>query len=273
MKTLKEELEEFEKQILKQKINENADEKGLQELLKKLAPAFLYGGYIKVRNEYRVYIRTVEFYFHCEKKNGIHDPIVYHRDGNGLKKVPYFPLMTLHSHDSGFDITFESEAGEYRASALIRAYEVIRIQDGKSLIWYTGENKFVEAERNQKGKYMVRDTKKQKDVEINRYNTQSTYLKKILNGFYIEKDCENNRIMWVDDSNGKDCAIEPKPNVRKNVPYYREVNGKGDFEKVTKNVYEKYKETLCEKVLDPKFFTYNSEEYLQDPRKWQFEIL
>ena len=207
MKTLKEELEEFEKQIIEQKINENADETKLQELFEKqLAPAFIYGGYIQVRNEFRVYIRTVEFYFHCEKKIGIHDPIMYHRDGNGLKDVPFFPLMTLHSHDSGFDITFESEAGKYRASALIRAYEVIRIQDGKSLIWNTRENKFVEAERDKEGC----DTKDQKKVEINRYNTQSTYLKKILNGFYIEKYCENNRIVWVDDYQGKqinDCKV------------------------------------------------------------------
>lgn len=63
------------------------------------------------------YIRTVEFYFHSEKPNGIHDPIVYHRnirdlEGNLMEKVPYFPIMSLHAHSSGYDITFESKVGE-----------------------------------------------------------------------------------------------------------------------------------------------------------------
>ena len=48
---------------------------------KRLADNFLYGGYIQVRNEYRIYIQTVEFYFHSEKEDGIKDPIVYHRNG------------------------------------------------------------------------------------------------------------------------------------------------------------------------------------------------
>lgn len=119
MSTLKEKLVDFEKQI-----KETTKEEDLQILFEKLAPAFLYGGYIQVREDFKVFIKTVEFYFHSEKPDGVHDPIVYHRDGRGLDKVPYFPIMTLHSHDSGFDITFESEAKKYRASVLIRAYEV-----------------------------------------------------------------------------------------------------------------------------------------------------
>ena len=97
---------------------------------KRLADNFLYGGYIQVRNEYRIYIQTVEFYFHSEKEDGIKDPIVYHRNGRELDEVPYFPLMTLHAHISGFDITFENPTLQYRASALIRAYE-IKSKDGK----------------------------------------------------------------------------------------------------------------------------------------------
>ena len=75
-----------------------SDEKKLQEEFKALAPAFLYGGYIQVRKDFHIYIRTVEFYFHSEKNDGIHDPIVYHRNGRILESVPYFPLMTLHAH-------------------------------------------------------------------------------------------------------------------------------------------------------------------------------
>ena len=159
-------------------INGVNSEEDIQEAFRKLAPAFLYGGYVQVRNDYRVYIRTVEFYFHSEKENGIHDPIVYHRNGKSLREVPYFPLLTLHAHDSGFDITFESEANEYRASVLIRAYEV-KTKEGEYLKW----------EKDEKGKYMFRPFTQYK------YNTQSTYLKRMMNGFSLGNE---NGIMWVD---------------------------------------------------------------------------
>lgn len=173
MDRLIEELQQFEKEI--KDVNTEAD---LQKLFCKFAPAFLYGGYIQVRNDYRVYIRTVEFYFHSEKENGIHDPIVYHRNGRFQRKVPYFPLLTLHAHDSGFDITFESEANEYRASVLIRAYEV-KNKKGEYLKWEKDEN----------GKFMFLQ------FPYYKYNTQSTYLKKMLNGFSLGNE---NGIIWVD---------------------------------------------------------------------------
>ncbi len=74
MEKLIEKIKGFEKNIKKV-----TNETELQNLFEKLAPAFLYGGYIKVRDDYRIYVKTVEFYFHSEKENGIHDPIVYHR--------------------------------------------------------------------------------------------------------------------------------------------------------------------------------------------------
>lgn len=40
-------------------------------MFRELAPSFLYGGYIQVRVDYEVYIRTVEFYFHSEKADGV----------------------------------------------------------------------------------------------------------------------------------------------------------------------------------------------------------
>ena len=46
--------------------------------------------------------------------------------GDRLPNPPYFPIMSLHAHMSGFDITFESEEGKYRASALIRKYSVYK---------------------------------------------------------------------------------------------------------------------------------------------------
>lgn len=158
-----------------------SDEDELQKMFRELAPAFLYGGYIQVRDDYEVYIRTVEFYFHSEKVDGVHDPIVYHRNGRDLDTVPYFPLMTLHAHASGFDIAFESEAGEYRASALIRAYEV-KTLDRRFLIWDKEKEKFV----------------KSSDYG---FNTQSTYLYALLNGFALGN---SNDVRWMDSSRPSD---------------------------------------------------------------------
>lgn len=98
----------------KEIINGESKIEDIQRMFEELAPVFLYGGYIKVRDDYKVFIRTVEFYFHSEKDNGVHNPIVYHRNGRDLEQVPYFPFMSIHAHNSGFDITFE-KVGEYRA--------------------------------------------------------------------------------------------------------------------------------------------------------------
>ena len=170
METLIESLKQFEA-----KANTVSNETELQSIFKELAPAFLYGGYIQVHDEYKVFIRTVEFYFHSEKENGIHDPIVYHRNGKDFVNVPYFPLMTLHAHSSGFDITFESEAEQYRASALIRTYEV-KDKDGKYLVWNKEKNMFEE-------------------TTDYGYNTQSTYLYALLNGFSLGN---SNNVKWID---------------------------------------------------------------------------
>ena len=131
----------------------------LYEKFSEIASVFLYGGYIDVNNMYKIYIKTVEFYFHSEAENGVHDPIVYHRNKNE-QEIPYFPLMTIHAHNSGFDITFESESGKYRASALIRSYEVKKGE--KYLKW--NKNHFEEND-----KYC--------------FNSQSTYLYHILQLF------------------------------------------------------------------------------------------
>lgn len=181
MEKLIESLKQFE-----EKVNVVSNETELQSIFKELAPAFLYGGYIQVRNDYRVYIRTVEFYFHSEKDSGIHDPIVYHRNGRDLEEVPYFSIMTLHSHDSGFDITFESEKDTYRASALIRAYEV-KDKEGKYLEW------------DKKSMFLKYPTYK--------YNTQSLYLRKLLNGFSLGN---GNEVKWVDAPREQTLSITDK---------------------------------------------------------------
>lgn len=153
----------------------SSDEDKLYEMFAELATVFLYGGYIDVHHEYQIYIRTVEFYFHSETPDGIHDPIVYHRNGKGMKNMPFFPLMTLHAHNSGFDIAFENEEKQYRASALIRSYE-IKDKDGNYLKWEKSKQQFITDPNYQ-------------------YITQSTYLYTLLNGFSVG---ENNLIKWID---------------------------------------------------------------------------
>ena len=177
-------------------------EKSLEEPFTLLAKKFIYGGYIQVRDEYKIYIHTVEFYYHEEegmKGIKIEDDIVYHKNDkfNG-RDVPYFPLMTLHHHWSGFDITFENEAEgmKYRASALIRKYAVFDIKAGKYVRWIKTAN----------------DEKYEKnDRPI--WDNRSSYLQYYLNGFAL--DNRNSGIEWKDDD--KDGYGEVIPDYRKNV--------------------------------------------------------
>lgn len=108
--------------------------KSLEVPFEALAKKMIYGGYFEVSNNgnilYRIYIHTVEFYYH-EEGNGdlkIRDWIVYHRNPiNGNEDKPLFEIGTLHSHVSGIDITFEGEHEDhykYRGSALIRKFMV-----------------------------------------------------------------------------------------------------------------------------------------------------
>ncbi len=211
METLKEKLKDFES-----KINENTNEDKLQELFKELAPAFLYGGYIQVRNDYRVYIKTVEFYFHSEKDNGVHDPIVYHRNNKYVEgEIPYFPLMSLHAHSSGFDITFESKEKQYRASALIRAYEIWDIVKNHYVVYDKTKLKFRQHQENE---------------QI--WNDQSTYLYDFLNGFGSEG------IFWVNDESTQSNELKPS-------------HRKGVYESTNPNNYE-LKEIDGKKILDKK---------------------
>ena len=142
----------------------------LTATFKKLAPHFIYGGYIKVNEAYRVYIRTIEFYYHDEsnKPDAIKDPIMYHRNSDDDTNMPYFPIMTLNAHISGYDITFENREQSYRASALIREYSIYDCR----------LNEFLPLKNNK-----MRDDR-------------STYLYDYLNGFSLNS---NSGIVWIDD--------------------------------------------------------------------------
>ena len=194
METLKEELKKF---YFKGK---DVDE--LSKKFAKLAPYFISGGYIKVREDYRVYPTTVEFYFHCENEDGVYDPIVYHRNNKYVQgEIPYFPMFTLHAHDSGYDITFENSSEKYRASVLIRAYQVWDVKQSCWLKWGTKEQQF--------RKYNEKEDKTP-------INTQVMYLKYILNGFIMGS---GSLINWIDSSELLDeSSIDTKP--RKGVDLY-----------------------------------------------------
>lgn len=152
----------------------------LTEAFAELAPYFLSGGYIKVREDYRVYPTTVEFYFHAET-GAVKDPIVYHRNNKYVDgDIPYFPLMTLHAHDSGYDITFENPGKKYRASVLIRKFQIWDVKQKCWLKWGTEKQKF--------RRYI-------ENSDRTPINTQVLYLKYLLNGFPINGEC---LVSWVD---------------------------------------------------------------------------
>lgn len=129
MKKLKDALNDFRNIVSRDYYIDNGygSNDKLESEFKKLASTFLYGGFINVNDIFRIYLTTVEFYFHCEQKGKfIYDPIVYHRNNQTRKdheELPYFPLGALNMHRSGIDITFEKE-NEYRASVLVRCFEV-----------------------------------------------------------------------------------------------------------------------------------------------------
>ena len=168
--------------ILKEQIKKfyESGEK-LETRMKELSKYFLYGGYINVRDQYHIYIKTVEFYYH-EEEGDIKDPIMYHRNDYFVEgDISYFTPLSFNSHDTGVDITFENEKKKIRASVLIRAYEVFDCKNGKRLVWNPSAEQFQ--------KYVEGKTKY-------KYNTQCLYLKRILNGFTSEG---TPNITWVDD--------------------------------------------------------------------------
>jgi len=196
-------------------------------LFSELAPAFLYGGYIQVRNDYKVYIRTVEFYFHSEKTNGVHDPIVYHRNTRYIEgDVPFFPLMSIHAHASGFDITFENKEKQYRASALIRAYEIWDIARKNYIVYDKTIQKFREFKEND-----------------NVINGQSTYLYDFLNGFNKES------VRWVNEKTNQTIVA-------------KQTHRKGVFESTNPNKYEP-KEVDGQKVKDNRQWSFTRQENIR----------
>lgn len=142
LKSLKEHLELFEKSRVKLFDN---NREGLKDSVRErntyadaIACCFcecariILAGYFEVTGienksvVRRVYPTAIELYYH-EEEGGFKDPIMYHtnyRKKTNHPDLPYFPIGSLNPHTSGIDITFENPGKHYRASFLIREYEV-----------------------------------------------------------------------------------------------------------------------------------------------------
>lgn len=76
---------------------------------------------------------AIELYYHEEGADGFKDPIMYHTqdrkteylNSRGITALPYFPIGSMNPHTSGIDITFENPSAQYRASFLIREYDLV----------------------------------------------------------------------------------------------------------------------------------------------------
>ena len=165
--------------------DKDSRQKALEKEFVLLAKKMLYGGFFLVKDKsgndvYKIEIQTVEFYYHEEtiSDNGIYDPIVYHRNGrypsNPDLPVPAFPIMALHTHQSGIDITFEEKDGKYRASALIRAFTVFDYRLNKYVKW--------DSKEKTDGIYHSKD---KKDNDKPYIDERSQYLYYYINGFDI----------------------------------------------------------------------------------------
>lgn len=176
----------------------------LNKAFGQIAKEMVYGGFLQVGDDYEIYIRTVEFYYHEEEESdgAIQDPIVYHRNGRFPgRNLPAFPLMSLHAHWSGYDITFEDPDGKYRASALIREFAVFDRRaggNGSWVYWYSGKE-------YGDGCY--------KSVSEPKFDDRSTYLQFYLNGFSINGT--PNRVTWKEIANPS--YGKPIPRLRRNV--------------------------------------------------------
>ena len=158
------------KKILESFKGAKGDESRLPSQFKLIADYFFYNGYLLVNNVTKIYLRDIEFYYH-EENGPIKDPIVYHRNTK-KKPVDYFPkLGIINTHQSGIDITFENEKEKYRASFLIRGYNMINNDS---------------------------------DVLIDEYETRSTYLYEAL--FMQHSLTEGLSIKWIESEN----TISPK---------------------------------------------------------------
>lgn len=115
-----------------------ATEDSIKDQFRSIAEAVFNSGYFLVNGVRRIYPTDIEFYLYSEydtKEEWRRDFNMYHKGAD----VPYFPKEgSVYPHRSGVDYTFESPDKHYRASFLIRAYEVLpdgRKEDHPTYLW------------------------------------------------------------------------------------------------------------------------------------------
>lgn len=190
--------------VLKSFNGAKGDEDHLKEQFDEIDEHLLYGGYFLVSSDgmepYRVYLHTVEFYYHEEytKDPKFKDYIVYHRNckSERVSPKPAFKIGTLNAHQSGIDITFEDNSNvadpAYRASALIRCFKVQDLKDGK---------------------WVEREFSKPKDKARPTVEAYPTHLYEYL---FMQQVLTDVCVKWVDTSvDNKDVYPGPRVNVHK----------------------------------------------------------
>ena len=120
-------------------LNDKESENLIAECFQPIAKYVLNKGYFCIGDEYCIGLRAVELYYNEEGDGLFKDPIMYHTDARtpeylskGGFKYDYFKFGSLNLHTSGVDVTFEKE-NEYRASFLIREFEVFKWENGKKV--------------------------------------------------------------------------------------------------------------------------------------------
>lgn len=192
----------------------NSDSQSVEDRFMNIAKEIILGGHFEVT--YRdsegdihtkyVYVVDVEGYYFDEKNiyDETNDWIVYHRTHYSSSKEPqkpdYLPIGSLNLHDSGIDITFENKTKNYRASMLLRSFQVYD---------------------------KIPTERCEKDVD-----ERSTYMYDALFPFNKPIGCDdsytwNYKIVWMQtDQPDEEVKNRIKTTVRKNVAKYQWVDGK-----------------------------------------------
>lgn len=110
---------------------ESVKQEELSKQFYEVATKIFNTGCFEVNGCRRIYPTVIEFYYHEEVEDGLLDPIMYHTNLNNKNQVDYYPFGSFNFHVSGLDVTFEKK-NDYRASFLIREYDVYSLRDG---IW------------------------------------------------------------------------------------------------------------------------------------------
>ena len=181
---------------------ESVKQEELSKQFYELSTKIFNTGYFEVNGCRRIYPTVIEFYYHEEVEGGLLDPIMYHTNLNNKEQVDYYPLGSFNFHVSGLDVTFEKE-GKYRASFLIREYDVYSLKDG---VWL-------------KDKSEARSTYIYEDILMRL---------SVFNGISIR---------WVSEQS--ECEYGVTTTERKNVASYHKENDKYIKDEISNDEYKK----------------------------------